>query len=65
MYSGTISDNRWLLTYLKQKKKRERRKEGRKLDAKMFLVIKRDRVKCRHKLGLMEMDSFMKIVKQK
>lgn len=28
MYSGTISDNRWLLTYLKQKKKKGK-KEGR------------------------------------
>ena len=42
------------------------RKEGRKLDGKMSLEIKREiLMKCRNKLDLTEMGSFMKIAKQK
>lgn len=65
-YAGTSSDITWLLAYFNFVLKKRKRKEGIKLDGKMSLEIKREiLMKCRNKLDLTEMGSFMKIAKQK
>ena len=41
-YAGTSSDITWLLAYFNFFLKKRKRKEGRKLDGKMSLEIKRE-----------------------